>query len=69
MPNDPQDTQYVDFPVISEQLLQALDKRFPDVMPESRDPYNISHLQGQISVVRLLKRAYMAQNENILMKG
>ena len=69
MPDNIQDTQYVDFPVISEQLLQALDKRFPDVMPDGHDLYNISHLQGQISVVRLLKRAYMAQNENILMKG
>jgi len=63
------DTQYSDLPVISEQLLQALDKRFPDVMPDTQNIYNISHLQGQVSVVRLLKRAHEAQNENILTKG
>ena len=63
------DTQYQDFPVINNELIRALDSRFPDVVPESKDIVDISHLQGQISVVRLLKRVHEAQNENILTKG
>ncbi len=63
------DTQYEDFPVISDTLIGALDSRFPDVVPESKDMIDISHLQGQVSVVRLLKRVREAQNENILTKG
>jgi|6_EtaG_2_1085325.scaffolds.fasta_scaffold11785_2 hypothetical protein len=63
------DTQYQDFPVIKDELIQALNGRFPDVVPESKDIVDISHLQGQISVVRLLKRVHEAQNENILTKG
>ena len=63
------DTQYHDFPVINDELIRALDSRFPDVVPESKDIVDISHLQGQISVVRLLKRVHEAQNENILTKG
>lgn len=63
------DTQYQDFPVINDELIRALDSRFPDVVPESKDIVDISHLQGQISVVRLLKRVHEAQNENILTKG
>lgn len=63
------DTQYEDFPVISDALIGALDSRFPDVVPESKDMIDISHLQGQVSVVRLLKRVREAQNENILTKG
>ena len=63
------DTQYQDFPVINDELIRALDSRFPDVVPESKDIVDISHLKGQISVVRLLKRVHEAQNENILTKG
>lgn len=63
------DTQYEDFPVIPDTLIKALDGRIPDVMPESRDIIDISHLQGQVSVVRLLKQVHEAQNENILTKG
>ena len=63
------DNQYEDFPVISDTLINVLDARFPDVIPESRDIIDISHLQGQVSVVRLLKQVHEAQNENILTKG
>ena len=63
------DTQYEDFPVIPDTLIRALDARIPDVMPESRDIIDISHLQGQVSVVRLLKQVHEAQNENILTEG
>ena len=63
------DKQYDDFPVISDTLIGVLDARFPDVMPETKDMADISHLQGQVSVVRLLKQVHDAQNENILTKG
>jgi D-ribose pyranose/furanose isomerase RbsD len=63
------DTQYEDFPAIPDTLITALDARFPDVVPESKDMIDISHLQGQVSVVRLLKRVHDAQSENILTKG
>jgi len=63
------DTQYEDFPVVPDTLINVLDARFPDVMPESKDMSDISHLQGQVSVVRLLKQVHEAQNENILTKG
>ena len=63
------DNQYDDFPVISDTLIGVLDARFPDVMPETKDMADISHLQGQVSVVRLLKQVHDAQNENILTKG
>ena len=63
------DSQYEDFPAIPDTLIRALDARFPDVVPESKDIVDISHLQGQVSVVRLLKQVHEAQNENILTKG
>ena len=63
------DTQYEDFPTVPDTLINVLDARFPDAMPESKDMSDISHLQGQVSVVRLLKRVHEAQNENILTKG
>ena len=63
------DKQYDDFPVISDTLIGVLDARFPDVMPETKDMADISHLQGQVSVVRLLKQVHDAQNENILTTG
>lgn len=58
--------QYQDFPPISQELIDALEERFPDKMPDLTDLNVICHLQGQVSVVRLLKHAQKVQSENIL---
>ena len=58
-------SEFEDFPVISEELLRALDLRFPDSMPNSADLREIFRLQGQVSVVRLLKEVQKAQSDNI----
>ena len=58
--------QYQDFPPISQELLDALEERFPDKMPDLTDLNVICHLQGQVSVVRLLKHVQKVQSENIL---
>lgn len=55
------------FPIVSKELLEELEKRFPDTMP---DP-NLSHQDilfksGQVSVVRLLRSAFEAQTKNVL---
>ena len=57
--------EFQDFPVISEELMRALDLRYPDVMPNSTDLGEIYRLQGQVSVVRLLKEVQKAQSDNI----
>ena len=57
--------EFQDFPVISEELMRALDLRYPDVMPNSADLGEIYRLQGQVSVVRLLKEVRKAQTDNI----
>ncbi len=58
--------QYQDFPPISQELIDALEERFPDKMPDLTDLNVICHLQGQVSVVRLLKHVQKVQSENIL---
>ena len=57
--------EFQDFPVISKELLAALDIRFPDSMPNSSELGEIYRLQGQVSVVRLLKEVQKAQTDNI----
>jgi len=58
--------QYQDFPPINQELIDALEERFPDKMPDLTDLNVICHLQGQVSVVRLLKHVQKVQSENIL---
>jgi hypothetical protein len=58
--------EFQDFPVVSEQLIQALEARYPDKMTDSTEIDVICHLQGQVSVVRLLKDVRHAQTDNIL---
>lgn len=58
--------EYQDFPPISQELLDALEQRFPDKMTDLTDLSVICHLQGQVSVVRLLKHVQKVQSENIL---
>ena len=64
----PNTHEFESFPPISEELIKALDEHYPDFCPMHENIYQIYHLQGQISVVRLLKAVRKAQNESILTK-
>jgi hypothetical protein len=57
---------YISFPVITDELVEALDERFPDKMPECATFPEICRLQGQVAVVRLLKSVRKEQSDNIL---
>ena len=55
------------FPVVSKELLEELERRFPDICPDSElsiDEIRIK--QGQISVIRFLRSNFNFQNQNIL---
>jgi hypothetical protein len=55
------------FPPISRELLQELESRFPDKMPDQEDTIDsIRFKQGQISVIRFLRTTFDYQNRNIL---
>lgn len=55
------------FPTISKELLEVLQKRFPDKSPEWDDPIDqVRFRSGQVSVVRLLQYHFDLQNQNIL---
>ena len=56
-----------DFPPISQDLLDALDKAFPERCPNPKwDDRRIWMEVGNVEVVRFLKRKFNEQNENIL---
>lgn len=55
------------FPIVSKELLEELEKRFPDRLPEGlvhHDHYVMR--QGSAQVVRLLRHQFNLQNQNIL---
>jgi hypothetical protein len=55
------------FPVVSKELLEELEKRFPDRLPDNpatQDQYLLK--QGQVMVVRFLRHQFNLQNQNIL---
>jgi hypothetical protein len=55
------------FPLVSKELLEELEKRFPDRLPdymESND--SIRYRSGQVSVIRLLRHQFELQNLNVL---
>ena len=55
------------FPLIPKELLEVLEKRFPDVAQELADSTDlIRHKAGQVSVIRLLRHQFTLQNQNIL---
>jgi hypothetical protein len=57
------------FPKISKELLEVLEKRFPDRSPDLQDPVDAIRFQsGQVSVVRLIRHHFDLQNQNILEK-
>lgn len=55
------------FPPISKELLEELEKRFPDVMPDQSDSIDVIRFkQGQVSVIRFLRTTFDNQTRNIL---
>lgn len=58
------------FPGIPEDLLLALEKKFPDRIPRNIDlsPQEIGRLQGEQRVIDFLRVTFERQNENILEK-
>lgn len=55
------------FPVVSKELLDELEKRFPDRLPESHTTLEQYILrQGRVEVVRFLRHQFNLQNQNIL---
>ena len=55
------------FPLIPKELLEVLEKRFPDVAPELNDSIDtVRHKSGQVSVIRLLRHQFTLQNKSIL---
>lgn len=55
------------FPVVSKELLEELEKRFPDRMPEAHTTLEQYILrQGRVEVVRFLRHQFNLQNQNIL---
>ena len=55
------------FPPISKELLEELENRFPDLMPDQSDSIDtIRFKQGQISIIRFLRTTFDNQNRNIL---
>lgn len=55
------------FPTVTKELLEELEKRFPDRMPNdptSHEKY--LYLQGQLTVIRLMRHQFTLQNKSIL---
>ena len=55
------------FPNVTKELLDELERRYPDRMPDinaSQDAIKIS--QGQISVIRFIRSQFDIQNKTIL---
>jgi len=56
-------------PIISKDLLEALDELFPEKTPDiNMEPKEMYFRIGQRSVVRFLHQAHKNQSENILEK-
>lgn len=57
------------FPVVSKELLEELEKRFPDRMPDIPQDHGAYLMrQGRTEVVRFLRHQFNMQNRNILEK-
>ena len=54
-------------PPISTQLIAAMEKCFPDVCPDPSVPIDQLRLrQGELAVVRFMRRQYDIQNKTVL---
>jgi hypothetical protein len=60
----------LEFPFVSQSLIEVLEERFKDRLPDSPDvsPTKMAYLMGQVSVVRYLKEIHREQTTNILEK-
>lgn len=56
------------FPIVTKELLDELEKRYPDRMPdiESGGLDVVRYKQGQVSVIRLLRKQFESQTMNVL---
>jgi hypothetical protein len=55
------------FPLVPKELLEELEKRFPDRLPNWNEPIEqVRFKTGQVNVVRLLRHQFELQNQNIL---
>lgn len=57
-----------DLPMVPKVLLEGLEKRFKDTVPDTTD-YSLEQfrfLQGQLSVIRFLRKEYERQTKDIL---
>lgn len=62
-------TKQVKLPVITDELLEALDNLFPERTPEiNMEPKEMYFKIGQRSVVRFLHQKQKEQSENIMEK-
>jgi hypothetical protein len=57
-------TDKQNFPSVPKDLLEELEKRFPDRVPNK--DVNHHEVYGQVSVIRLLRRNYEEQHKTIL---
>lgn len=54
-------------PIVPKNLLDLLEKRFPDRMPDHSTTFESYLLkQGELTVVRFLRHQFNLQNQNIL---
>lgn len=55
------------FPVVPKDLLEELERRFPDRMPPiNTDIELLRAMQGQVTVVKYLRHQFNLQNQTIL---
>jgi hypothetical protein len=56
------------FPIVTKELLDELERRYPDRMPdmESGGLDVVRYKQGQVSVIRLLRKQFESQTMNVL---
>lgn len=55
------------FPPIPQQLMEELERRFPDKCPDLETPIaDIHKTVGQVSVIRFLRKQYDLQNKTTL---
>lgn len=56
------------FPPIPRDLLDELERRFPDRMPDSTNTDELLRKQGNVQVVRFLRKQFDLQNTTVLDK-
>lgn len=56
------------FPRIPQDLLEELERRFPDRIPDSTDTSELLRKQGNVQVIRFLRKQFDIQNTTVLDK-